>query len=102
MDNRSPADDYSILLEELTCYDAHLLFNTCIRVINEIDLQSTQENLTVFKQIHKINPIEIFCVTQNDINNSKIYRSTQSVRKSWNRQSSYLAMFVRVIYCQWP
>jgi GTP-binding protein len=44
MDNRSPADDYSVLLEEFKCYDAHLLSKTLTVVANKMHRESAQEN----------------------------------------------------------
>jgi GTPase involved in cell partitioning and DNA repair len=68
MDNRSPADDDSVLLEELKYDDLNLLSKMRTVIANKMDGQSAQENLKNLKQIYKIHSIKISCVTQNGIN----------------------------------
>jgi GTP-binding protein len=44
MDNRSLEYDYSVLLEELKCYDTNLLSKTRMVIANKMDSESAQEN----------------------------------------------------------
>ncbi|MDR0742572.1 MAG: GTPase ObgE [Puniceicoccales bacterium] len=70
-DDRSPADDYSILLEELKYHDMNMMDKKHIVVANKMDVESAQENIKIFKQTHKIDVIEISCVTGSGIDNLK-------------------------------
>jgi GTP-binding protein len=56
MDNRSPADDYSILLEEFKCYDANLLSKTRTVIANKMNSESAQENLKISNKFTKLIP----------------------------------------------
>ncbi|MDR2776745.1 MAG: GTPase ObgE [Puniceicoccales bacterium] len=68
-DNRSPADDYTILLEELKCHDGNLLDKKRIVVANKMDVESARENIKILKRTHKIDIIEVSCVTGSGIDN---------------------------------
>ncbi|MDR2779235.1 MAG: GTPase ObgE [Puniceicoccales bacterium] len=69
IDNRSPVEDYSILLEELRSYDANLLEKKRLVVANKMDMESARKNVKTFRQAHKTDVIEISCVTQSGISN---------------------------------
>ncbi|MDR2432931.1 MAG: GTPase ObgE [Puniceicoccales bacterium] len=70
-DDRSPVNDYTILLEELKCYAMDLLDKKYMVVANKMDVGSAQENVKIFKQIHKVDVVEISCATGSGIDNLK-------------------------------
>jgi GTP-binding protein len=71
-DNRSPADDYAILLGELGYYDKNLLNKKRIVVANKMDMPSSIENLKNFHRKHKIPTVEISCATGIGVKDLKI------------------------------
>ncbi|MDR2628916.1 MAG: GTPase ObgE [Puniceicoccales bacterium] len=70
-DGRSPTDDYIILLEELKCHDMNLLDKKYIVVANKMDVESARENIKIFRRTHKIDVVEISCVTGSGIDSLK-------------------------------
>jgi GTP-binding protein len=67
MDDRSPMDDYRILLSEVSHYDKTLLNKNKILVANKMDMEQSNHNLEEFKKITDLNIIEISCETGEGI-----------------------------------
>lgn len=63
VDDRDPRDDYATLLGELELYDPALLEKPRVVVANKMDLESAKANLAKFKRRHKVDVIEISCLT---------------------------------------
>ena len=68
-DGRDPSDDYNSLLFELKHYDSSLLDKSRIIVANKMDIESSQENLKIFKKRNKCDALEISCLTRSGISN---------------------------------
>ncbi|MDR1413871.1 MAG: GTPase ObgE [Puniceicoccales bacterium] len=71
IDNRSPADDYAILMNELECYSSALGNKRRIVVANKMEMESSPGNLEIFKRKHKIHVLKISCATGDGIGELK-------------------------------
>ncbi|MDR1595699.1 MAG: GTPase ObgE [Puniceicoccales bacterium] len=72
MDNRLPADDYSSLLNELSCYNEDLLKKEKVVVANKMDAPSAAKNLDTFQRKHGMNILKISCATGSGIDELKM------------------------------
>ncbi|HEY3755404.1 MAG TPA: GTPase ObgE [Opitutaceae bacterium] len=62
-DNRDPRDDYKHLLGELKLYDPALLKKPRLVAANKLDVPEAKEWLAKFKRRHKVDVLEISCLT---------------------------------------
>ncbi|HZZ59235.1 MAG TPA: GTPase ObgE [Opitutaceae bacterium] len=62
-DNRDPRDDYRHLLEELKLYDPALLKKPRLVAANKLDVPEAKAWLAKFKRRHKVDVLEISCLT---------------------------------------
>jgi len=60
-DDRSPWDDYAVLLKELKKYDKTLLDKPRIVASNKMDVPEAKANFAKFKKKHKVLTVEISC-----------------------------------------
>ncbi|MDR1401816.1 MAG: GTPase ObgE [Puniceicoccales bacterium] len=67
VDNRSPASDYAVLMKELKCYSHTLVGKKKIVVANKMEMESSAENLKIFRRKHRVDVLEISCATRNGI-----------------------------------
>ncbi len=63
VDGRDPREDYATLLSELKLYDPALLKKPRLVVANKVDLAAAGANLAKFKRRHKVDIVEISCLT---------------------------------------
>ncbi len=63
VDGRDPREDYKILLHELELYDPALLKKPRLVAANKMDLAEGKANLVKFKKRHKVDTVEISCLT---------------------------------------
>jgi GTP-binding protein len=63
VDGRDPREDYATLLSELKLYDPALLKKPRLVVANKVDLEAAGANLAKFKRRHKVDIVEISCLT---------------------------------------
>ena len=63
VDGRDPREDYATLLKELKLYDPSLLKKPRLVAANKIDLEATAANLAKFKRRHKVDIVEISCLS---------------------------------------
>lgn len=70
-DNRDPRDDYKHLLEELKLYDPSLLKKPRLVAANKLDLPEAKEWLAKFKRRHKVDVLEMSCLTGNGLERLK-------------------------------
>jgi GTP-binding protein len=67
-DGRKPNDDYKVLLDELSVYDASLLDKPRIVVANKMDEDIAVENLKKFKRKYKdVKIIPVSCLSEDGI-----------------------------------
>ena len=76
VDDRDPREDYATLLSELEIYDPALLEKPRVVVANKMDVVSAKANLAKFKRRHKVDIVEISCVTGDGLEELK-----QTLRK---------------------
>ena len=76
VDDRDPREDYATLLSELELYDPALLEKPRVVVANKMDIASAKANLAKFKRRHKVDIVEISCVTGDGLEELK-----QALRK---------------------
>jgi GTP-binding protein len=62
-DNRDPREDYRHLLHELELYDPKLLDKPRLVAANKMDLEGAAASLAKFKRRHRVDAIEISCLT---------------------------------------
>lgn len=62
-DNRDPREDYRHLLHELELYDPKLLDKPRLVAANKMDLEGAVASLAKFKRRHRVDAIEISCLT---------------------------------------
>ena len=77
VDDRDPREDYATLLGELELYDPALLEKPRVVVANKMDIASAKASLAKFKRRHKVDIVEISCVTGDGLEALK-----QALRKS--------------------
>ena len=63
VDGRDPRDDYKHLLRELGLYDPALLLKPRLVAANKTDLPESRAHLAKFKRRHKVDVLEISCLT---------------------------------------
>ena len=63
VDNRDPRDDYATLVKELKLYDPALLKKPRVVVANKMDLEGAKENLAKFSHRHKVDVLQISCLS---------------------------------------
>ncbi len=71
VDNRDPRDDYATLLAELKLYDKALLKKPRLVVANKMDLPAAKANLRAFKRRHKVDVVEISCLSGEGLDELK-------------------------------
>jgi len=62
-DGRDPRDDYRHLLCELKLYDPGLLKKPRLVAANKMDVAAAAENLAKFRRRHRVDAVEISCLT---------------------------------------
>ena len=62
-DGRDPRDDYATLLRELELYEPGLLKKPRLVAANKMDLPEAAANLAKFKRRHRVDVIEVSCLT---------------------------------------
>jgi len=70
-DGRDPREDYRQLLNELKLYDPALLKKPRLVAANKMDLPSAAGNLATFKRRHKVDTVEISCLTGDGLDRLK-------------------------------
>jgi len=70
-DARDPRDDYAQLLRELELYDPALLEKPRLVVANKMDLAEARAWLPKFKRRHKVDLLEISCLTATGLDTLK-------------------------------
>jgi GTPase len=63
VDGRDPREDYATLVSELKLYDRTLLKKPRVVVANKMDVEGAVANLTKFRRRHKVDIVEISCLT---------------------------------------
>lgn len=70
-DGRDPRDDYAILLKELKLYAPSLLEKPRLVVANKMDIEDAAKNLAKFKRRHKVDVLELSCLTGDGLEKLK-------------------------------
>ena len=71
VDGRDPRADYKVLLQELKLYDPALLKKPRLVAANKMDLAAAKPNLAKFKRRHKVDTVEISCLTGDGLEKLK-------------------------------
>jgi len=71
VDDRDPRDDYAHLVKELKLYDKALMTKPRLVAANKMDLPAAQAWLTKFKRRHKVDVVEVSCLTGDGLGELK-------------------------------
>ncbi len=71
-DDRDPRDDYTTLVNELKLYDKSLLKKPRVVVANKMDMPVAAANLKKFKTRHKVDIIQISCLSGEGLEELKL------------------------------
>jgi len=83
IDGRDPRDDYAHLLRELELYDPQLLEKPRLVAANKLDLPEATGWLTKFKRRHKVDVVEMSCLSGEGLDKLKkeLLKRVTSLRK---------------------
>jgi GTP-binding protein len=71
-DDRDPREDYETLVNELKLYDKSLLKKPRVVVANKMDMEAAVDNLKKFKRRHKVDIVEISCLSGEGLDDLKL------------------------------
>jgi GTP-binding protein len=90
VDGRDPAADYAHLVAELGLYDEALLKKPRLVIANKMDLEAAATNLRKFRRKHKVDVIEISCLSGDGLDKLKteLLKRVRGGKKPARRKSS--------------
>ena len=90
VDNRDPRDDYATLVKELKLYDPALLKKPRVVVANKMDLEGARENLAKFRRRHKVDVLQISCLSGTGLEKLKdeLRRRVRKIRPAAKKSPS--------------